>query len=140
MGRYVIYVKEGVYEEYMTITKQMSNVTMYGGDDAQKAVIMGNKNFTDGLTTCFKTAMFNASNHQAVALLVQSDRSIFLNGRMDAFHDTLYAYCKSVVLLQLRHLLGHRFHLTCVAVVCWTRPGRRSGVTWHDRGESTQGL
>ncbi|KAK3121849.1 hypothetical protein QOZ80_8BG0661780 [Eleusine coracana subsp. coracana] len=110
-GRYVIYVKEGVYEEYVTITKQMGNVTMYG-DGAQKTVITGNRNFADGLTT-FKTATFNAlgdgfmaialgfrntagaAKHQAVALLVQSDKSIFLNCRMDAFQDTLYAHSKS---------------------------------------------
>ncbi|KAL6647508.1 hypothetical protein ACP70R_000708 [Stipagrostis hirtigluma subsp. patula] len=110
-GRYVIYVKEGVYEEYVTITKAMQNVTMYG-DGAMKTIITGSRNFADGLTT-FKTATFNAlgdgfigialgfrntagaAKHQAVALLVQSDRSIFVNCRMDAYQDTLYAHSKS---------------------------------------------
>ncbi|KAL6859378.1 hypothetical protein ACP4OV_017637 [Aristida adscensionis] len=110
-GRYVIYVKEGVYEEYVTITKVMENVTMYG-DGAMKTIITGSKNFADGLTT-FKTATFNAigdgfigialgfrntagaAKHQAVALLVQSDKSIFVNCRMEAYQDTLYAHSKS---------------------------------------------
>ncbi|CAO2169269.1 unnamed protein product [Urochloa humidicola] len=110
-GRYLIYVKAGVYEEYVTITRAMENVTMYG-DGAMKTIITGSRNFADGLTT-YKTATFNAqgdgfigialgfrntagaAKHQAVALLVQSDRSIFLNCRMDAYQDTLYAHSKA---------------------------------------------
>ncbi|XP_062194562.1 pectinesterase-like [Phragmites australis] len=110
-GRYVIYVKEGVYEEYVTITKKMVNVTVYG-DGAKKSIVTGNRNYVDGLTT-FKTATFTAQGdgfmaigmgfqntagaekHQAVALLVQSDRSVFLNCRMDGFQDTLYAHSKA---------------------------------------------
>jgi pectin methylesterase-like acyl-CoA thioesterase len=39
--------------------------------------------------------MAGAMKHQVVALLVQSDRSIFLDCRIDAFQDTLYAHSKS---------------------------------------------
>uniref|UniRef100_J3MXQ9 Pectinesterase n=2 Tax=Oryza brachyantha TaxID=4533 RepID=J3MXQ9_ORYBR len=110
-GRYVIYVKEGVYAEYVTITKKMANVTVYG-DGARKSVVTGNKNFIDGITT-FKSATFTAQGdgfmaigmgfqntagaekHQAVALLVQSDKSVFLNCWMDGFQDTLYAHSKA---------------------------------------------
>ncbi|KAL8498347.1 hypothetical protein ACS0TY_021607 [Phlomoides rotata] len=106
-GRYVIYVKEGVYEENVVVTKKMVNVTMYG-DGSQKSIITGSKNFVDGVPT-FQTATFAAlgdgfmaqslgfrntagsEKHQAVALRVQSDRSIFLNCRMEGFQDTLYA-------------------------------------------------
>ena len=52
----MIYVKEGVYEEYVTITRQMPNVTMTG-DGSKKTIVTGKKNFIDGVTT-FKTATF----------------------------------------------------------------------------------
>jgi len=56
-GRYVIQVKEGVYEEYVTITKTMVNVTLLG-EGSKKSIVTGKKNFVDGLTT-FKTATFS---------------------------------------------------------------------------------
>ncbi|KAL6519250.1 hypothetical protein OROGR_018570 [Orobanche gracilis] len=106
-GRYVIYVKEGVYDETVIVTKKMVNVTMYG-DGSQKSIIIGRKNFVDGVPT-FQTATFavmgegfmaqslgfrntaGPEKHQAVALRVQSDRSIFVNCRMEGYQDTLYA-------------------------------------------------
>ncbi|KAL9224169.1 hypothetical protein vseg_000232 [Gypsophila vaccaria] len=105
--RIYIYVKEGVYEEYVTVNKKMVNITMYG-DGSQKTVVTGNKNFVDGVRT-FETATFavlgegfvgiamgfrntaGPEKHQAVALRVQADRSIFLSCRMEAYQDTLYA-------------------------------------------------
>jgi len=53
----VIQVKEGMYEEYVTITKTMKNVTLLG-DGSKKSVITGKKSFADGITT-FKTATFS---------------------------------------------------------------------------------
>ncbi|KAK4492980.1 hypothetical protein RD792_000307 [Penstemon davidsonii] len=106
-GRYVIYVKEGIYEENVIVTKKMVNVTIYG-DGSQKSIITGNKNYVDGVPT-FQTATFAAlgggfmaqsigfrntagpEKHQAVALRVQADRSLFVNCRMEGFQDTLYA-------------------------------------------------
>ncbi|KAI3801249.1 hypothetical protein L1987_29353 [Smallanthus sonchifolius] len=105
-GRYVIYVKVGVYEENVVVTKDMVNITMYG-DGSQKTIVTGNKNFADGVPT-FLTATFAAigegfmaqsigfrntagpEKRQAVALRVQSDRSIFLNCRMEGYEETLY--------------------------------------------------
>ncbi|KAK6143098.1 hypothetical protein DH2020_023446 [Rehmannia glutinosa] len=49
-GRYVIYVKEGVYDESVMVTKKMVNVTMYG-DGSQKSIITGSKNYVDGTPT-----------------------------------------------------------------------------------------
>ncbi|KGN52371.1 putative pectinesterase/pectinesterase inhibitor 45 [Cucumis sativus] len=105
-GRYVIYVKEGIYDETVVITKKMVNVTMYG-DGSQKSMISGSKNFVDGVRT-FQTATFVAlgegflgqaigfrniagpEKHQAVAARVQADRAIFVNCRFEGYQDTLY--------------------------------------------------
>ncbi|XP_010937248.1 probable pectinesterase/pectinesterase inhibitor 13 [Elaeis guineensis] len=106
-GRYVIYVKEGIYKEAVNLTSKYVNITMYG-DGPKKTIVTGSKNFKDGTKTSH-TATFVASGEgfmaidmgfhntagpekeQAVALRVQSDRSIFINCRMAGYQDTLYA-------------------------------------------------
>ncbi|KAF9662307.1 hypothetical protein SADUNF_Sadunf18G0039400 [Salix dunnii] len=106
-GRYVIFVKQGIYDETVTVTKKMANITMYG-DGSQKSIVTGNKNFADGVQT-FRTATFavlgdgflckamgfrntaGPEKHQAVAIRVQADRAIFLNCRFEGYQDTLYA-------------------------------------------------
>ncbi|XP_024626878.1 probable pectinesterase/pectinesterase inhibitor 21 [Medicago truncatula] len=105
---FVIYIKEGVYKEYVEVTKTMTHV-VFIGDGGRKTRITGNKNFIDGVGT-FKTASVaitgdffvgigigfensaGPEKHQAVALRVQSDRSIFYKCRMDGYQDTLYAH------------------------------------------------
>merc|ERR1712137_1484728 len=106
-GRYVIYIKEGIYNEAVNLTSAYANITVYG-DGPKKTIVTGNKNVKDGTKTSH-TATFVASGdgfmaidmgfhntagpekHQAVALRVQADRSIFLNCRMEGYQDTLYA-------------------------------------------------
>ncbi|XVF88966.1 hypothetical protein PTKIN_Ptkin19aG0093800 [Pterospermum kingtungense] len=106
-GRYVIFVKAGIYEETVQVAKKMVNLTIYG-DGSQKTIVTGNKNNVDGVPT-YLTATFVASGdgiivkamgfrntagpekHQAVAARVDADRAIFLNCRFEGFQDTLYA-------------------------------------------------
>jgi len=105
-SRYIIYVKAGIYDEYITVTKKQVNVFMYG-DGPQKTIITGKKSFREGVPT-FRTASFAAighgfiaksmgfqntagpEGHQAVALRVQSDTAVFYDCRMDGYQDTLY--------------------------------------------------
>ncbi|CAJ2628755.1 unnamed protein product [Trifolium pratense] len=105
---FIIYIKAGVYAEYVEVNKHMTNV-VFVGEGGKKSVITGNKNFIDGINT-YRTATvaiqgdhFTAINmgfensagphkHQAVALRVQGDKSIFFNCSMDGYQDTLYVH------------------------------------------------
>ncbi|XP_004229041.2 pectinesterase/pectinesterase inhibitor-like [Solanum lycopersicum] len=105
-GRYTIYVKAGIYDEYITVTKDQVNIFMYG-DGPRKTIITGHKSALAGVST-YQSASFSAigngfigksmgfqntagpEGHQAVALRVQSDMSAFYNCRMDGYQDTLY--------------------------------------------------
>jgi len=55
-GRYVIYVKTGVYDESILIPKKSANILIYG-DGPGKTVVTGRKNFVDGVKT-MQTATF----------------------------------------------------------------------------------
>lgn len=58
-GRFVIYVKAGIYNEIVLVDKKFVNLTMYG-DGNTKTIVTGNLNFKDGVQT-FKTATFGAT-------------------------------------------------------------------------------
>ncbi|XP_065868953.1 pectinesterase-like [Euphorbia lathyris] len=109
-GRYVIYVKAGIYNEDVKVPKKMPNIFMYG-DGPRATVITGKKSFTSGINT-FNSAPFGVDSdgficrsmgfentagpdgHQAVALRVNSDMSVFYNCRMDGYQDTLLYQAK----------------------------------------------
>ncbi|WOL19816.1 hypothetical protein Cni_G28618 [Canna indica] len=105
---FVIYVKEGVYEENVVVEKNKWNVIMYG-DGMYKSMVEGKLNFVDGTPT-FSTATFSVAGkgfmaidmgfknsagpekHQAVALRSSADRSVFFRCSFDGYQDTLYAH------------------------------------------------
>ena len=106
-GRYIIYIKAGVYDEYITVPKKAINILMYG-DGPTKTIITGHKNFVDGVKT-MQTATFantangfiaksmafensaGAAKHQAVAFRNQGDMSAFFDVAFHGYQDTLYA-------------------------------------------------
>lgn len=107
-GRYAIYVKAGDYKEYVTITKDMANVFMYG-DGPTKTRVIGDRSNVGGFATiatrtfsaegpgfiCKSMGFVNTAGpeaHQAVALHVQGDMSVFFNCRFEAYQDTLYVH------------------------------------------------
>ncbi|XP_047320459.1 probable pectinesterase/pectinesterase inhibitor 58 [Impatiens glandulifera] len=105
---FVLYIKEGVYEEQVQVDRNLTHLMMIG-DGPNKTRITGSLNFIDGVST-FHTATVailgdnfiasgmgfensaGAEKHQAVALRVGSDLSIFYNCHMDGYQDTLYTH------------------------------------------------
>ncbi|CAJ1949756.1 unnamed protein product [Sphenostylis stenocarpa] len=105
-GRYVIYVKGGVYNEQVEIK---ANNIMLVGDGIGKTIITGSKSVGGGTTT-FSSATVavvgdgfiaqditfrntaGAANHQAVALRSGSDLSVFYRCSFEGYQDTLYVY------------------------------------------------
>ncbi|XP_031484769.1 pectinesterase-like [Nymphaea colorata] len=107
-GYYVINVKAGVYQEYVTIPKTKKYIMMVG-DGMGKTVITGNRNVVDGSTT-FNSATLavlgdgfvatgitvrntaGAVKHQAVAMRSGADLSTFYQCSFEGYQDTLYTY------------------------------------------------
>ncbi|CAL5344567.1 unnamed protein product [Camellia sinensis] len=106
--RYVIYVKQGTYNENVVIGKTKKNI-MLTGDGMDLTIITGSLNVVDGATT-FNSATVaavgdgfmaqdmwfqntaGAAKHQAVALRVGGDQSVINRCRIDAYQNTLYTY------------------------------------------------
>ncbi|CAN6468247.1 unnamed protein product [Victoria cruziana] len=107
-GYHVIYVKAGVYQEYVFVDKKKKNL-MIVGDGINKTVITGSHSVGDGFTT-FKSATFavvgpnfigrdftvqntaGPAKHQAVAVRNGADLSTFYHCSFEGYQDTLYAH------------------------------------------------
>ncbi|KAL9228855.1 hypothetical protein vseg_004390 [Gypsophila vaccaria] len=105
-GRFVIYIKAGIYKENIEIG--LKNI-MLSGDGMGKTIITGSKSVGGGATT-FRSATVAAvgsgfmaqgitfrntagpSNHQAVAFRSNSDLSVFYKCGFEGYQDTLYVF------------------------------------------------
>ncbi|MED6218209.1 hypothetical protein PIB30_024848 [Stylosanthes scabra] len=106
LKRFVIYVKRGIYNEYVEIDKNKWNIVMIG-DGIGATVITGNRNVVDGWTT-FGSATFavigrgfiarditfentaGPEKKQAVALRTSSDLSIYFRCEISGYQDSLF--------------------------------------------------
>ncbi|CAN6468680.1 unnamed protein product [Victoria cruziana] len=107
-GYYVINVKAGVYQEYVTIPKSKKYIMMVG-DGIGNTIITGSHNVVDGYTT-FNSATLavlgqgfvaigitvrntaGPAKHQAVAVRNGADLSTFYKCSLEGYQDTLYNY------------------------------------------------
>ncbi|GJV18746.1 pectinesterase, active site-containing protein [Tanacetum coccineum] len=108
VGKVIIYVKAGLYEEYVVIPKSKPNIVLRGeGKDVTK--ISGSRNMIDrwatyrSATLCVSGKGFMARDiafhnvagpekEQAVALRVNSQYSAFYRCTISGYQDTLYAH------------------------------------------------
>ncbi|KAJ7972992.1 Pectinesterase [Quillaja saponaria] len=107
-GYFLIYIREGVYEEYVNIAKNKRNLMMIG-DGINQTIITGNHSVDDGFTT-FNSATFavtapgfvavnitfrntaGPAKHQAVAMRSGADNSTFYSCSFEGYQDTLYTH------------------------------------------------
>ncbi|KAJ3673203.1 hypothetical protein LUZ60_006577 [Juncus effusus] len=160
--RYVIYVKEGLYEETVDVSRNMTNLTMYG-DGSRKTIITGKKNYKDGTRT-WLTATFAVSGDgfigiglgfrntagpekfQAVALRVMADRTIFLSCRMEGYQDTIFAqayrqfYRNCIIKGSVDFIFGDAAAVfqSCIFLVRRPLPSQPTILTAHGRSDRQQ--
>ncbi|CAN1281861.1 Pectinesterase 3 [Linum perenne] len=160
--RFVIYVKAGIYNEYIIIPKDQVNIFMYG-DGPRRTIVTGSKSFKDGVPT-YGTASFSvigngfmcrsmgfqntagAIGHQAVALRIQSDRSSFYNCRMDGYQDTLYQqahyqfFRNCVISGTVDFIFGDASALiqNCLIIVRMPMQGQQTTVTAQGKADKNE--
>ncbi|KAI4301437.1 hypothetical protein L6164_034716 [Bauhinia variegata] len=107
-GYFLIYITQGVYQEYVSINKSKAYL-MLVGDGINRTIITGNHSVDDGWTT-FNSATFavvapgfvavnitfrntaGPGKHQAVAMRSGADMSTFYSCSFEAYQDTLYTH------------------------------------------------
>ncbi|KAK7396908.1 hypothetical protein VNO78_18071 [Psophocarpus tetragonolobus] len=107
-GYFLIFVTQGVYQEYISIAKNKKYLMMVG-DGINQTIITGDHNVVDNFTT-FNSATFavvaqgfvavnmtfrntaGPAKHQAVAVRNGADMSTFYSCSFEGYQDTLYTH------------------------------------------------
>lgn len=107
-GRYVIYIKQGVYAEVFNVSKDLKNLSFLG-DGIGSTVITGDRNVASGEYNTYRTSTVGISGsgflargitfrntagpsgHQAVAVRAAADFLVFDRCSFEGYQDTLYA-------------------------------------------------
>ncbi|KAK4483722.1 hypothetical protein RD792_010924 [Penstemon davidsonii] len=160
--RYVIYIKKGVYNEYVEISKKKWNIMMIG-DGIDATVISGNRNFIDGWTT-YRSATFavkgqgfiardikfentaGSEKHQAVAFRSDSDMSVLYRCAITGYQDTLYAHsqrqfyreCKITGTIDFIFGNGKVVFQNCQILARKGLPKQKNTITANGRNDSHQ--
>ncbi|XP_047314152.1 pectinesterase-like [Impatiens glandulifera] len=159
---FVLYIKEGIYDEKIQVDRNLTHLVMYG-DGPTKTRVRGRLNWIDGVST-FHTATVvilgdhfigkdigfdnyaGPEKHQAVALRVGSDMSIFYNCQIDGYQDTLYAhtyrqyYRNCVISGTIDFIFGDSAALfqNCTMLVRRPLDNQANIITAHGRKEPRQ--
>lgn len=80
-GYFLIFVTEGVYQEYVSIPKNKKYLMMVG-DGINRTIITGDHNVVDGSTT-FNSATFGKQNHIICYILIYTQINIYYADLID---------------------------------------------------------
>ncbi|KAL1359977.1 pectinesterase/pectinesterase inhibitor PPE8B [Arachis hypogaea] len=160
--RFVIYVKRGVYNEYVEINKNKRNIMMIG-DGIGATIITGNRNYVDGWTT-FRSATFvvvgegfiarditfqntaGPAKKQAVALRTDSDFSVFFRCGIFGYQDTLYVHsmrqffreCTISGTVDFIFGYGTAVFQKCNILIKKGSPDQKNAITAHGREDPNE--
>ncbi|MQL73736.1 hypothetical protein Taro_006063 [Colocasia esculenta] len=161
-ARYVIYVKQGTYDEIVRLGSSKTNV-MIVGDGMNKTIITGSLNVVDGSTT-FNSATLAAvgegfilqdiciqntagpEKYQAVVLRIGADKSAINRCKVVAYQDTLYPhslrqfYRDSIISGTVDFILGNAAVVlqNCVLEARLPMRGQKNMVTAQGRTDPNQ--
>ncbi|KAK1306304.1 putative pectinesterase/pectinesterase inhibitor 36 [Acorus calamus] len=134
-NRVVVHVKAGVYAENVEIDVYTKNV-MFVGDGIDRTIVTSNRNVLDGSATFgvsgdgfwARDVTFENTagprKHQAVALRVGSDRSVFYRCSFRGYQDTLLS-CD----IYVRRPMEHQANM--VTAQARDDPNQETGISVH---------
>ncbi|KAJ1397967.1 Pectinesterase, catalytic [Sesbania bispinosa] len=93
-GRFIIYVKAGIYDEYILVDKKKPNILLYG-DGPTKTIITGRKNFHEGVKT-MRTATFSTVADDFIAKSIAFENTAGAEG-----HQAVHSVCRVIALHSL---------------------------------------